>query len=426
MEDLAFDRKHIIHPYDCVRKPQPVQMVVAASGVDLFTADGRRLIDGISSWWCVIHGYNRPEINGAIEKQLSSMAHVMFGGLTHLPAVELSRKLLELVPFPMEKIFYCESGSVAVEVALKMALQWTRGSGLGDRRKFFALRGAYHGDTLWPMSLADPHSGMHRHFTSLLPEQIFLPRPPIAFADPADRASIRVLYEPYFRRHGGEVAALILEPIAQCAGGMWFYAADYLTVLGELCRDYGILFIFDEIATGFGRTGRLFAGEWSGAIPDILCIGKALSGGYLPLSAVLVAERVLDGMAADGPIMHGPTFMANPLACAAACASLELLKTGEWAAATARLEKAMEARLRPLERIPSVRAVRVLGSMGAVEMDRPVDRDAFRLHCINCGVWLRPLGELIYLMPAYCIGDGQLEKILDCIVGWVSGLATST
>jgi adenosylmethionine-8-amino-7-oxononanoate aminotransferase len=417
---LVFDREHLWHPYEDLARSSPPLPVVSARGAYLQLADGRVLIDGISSWWCAIHGYNHPRINGTIEKQLRSMAHVMFAGLTHNPAIELGQRLLAMAPRKLQKIFYADSGSVAVEVAMKMALQWARGMGDFKKQRFFALNGSYHGDTSGAMSLCDPAEGMHRRFSKILPRQIFLPRPGVPFGQTIDQALERQIYEPFFEKHATEIAGFFLEPIAQCAGGFWFYSADYLELFRNLCDEYDVLFIADEIATGFGRTGKLFACEWADVEPDILCIGKGLTGGCMTLAATLTTEAVASAIARDGPLMHGPTYMANPLACAAACASLDLIAEGTWRKKTRSIEKFLRDKLAPLTAHANVADVRVLGSMGVVEVRDSVDRPSFQRHCVDHGVWLRPFADIIYTMPAYIIGDDQLEKITAAIENWLA------
>jgi adenosylmethionine-8-amino-7-oxononanoate aminotransferase len=415
---LAFDREHLWHPYEDFAPVSPPLPVVSACGVYLRLADGSPLIDGISSWWCAIHGYNHPHLLGAIEKQLRSMSHVMFAGLTHEPAVELGRRLLAMVPGNLKKIFYADSGSVAGEVAMKMALQWARGMGKPKKRRFFALEGAYHGDTSGAMSLCDPAEGMHRRFSKILPRQIFLPRPRVPFGHAIDRVSGRQLYEPFFKKYAHEIAGFFLEPIAQCAGGFWFYSADYLELFRNLCDEYDVLFIADEIATGFGRTGKLFACQWANVEPDILCVGKGLTGGCITLAAALTTEAVAAAISWDGPLLHGPTYMANPLACAAACASLDLIGEGTWLEKTRHIEEILRNKLTPLMTCGNVAGVRILGSMGAVQMRAPVDRPSFQKHCVDCGVWLRPFANVIYTMPAYIIDDSQLKEISRAICTW--------
>ena len=364
-------------------------------------ADGRELIDGMSSWWAAAHGYNHPRLLAALRSQAGRMPHVMFGGLTHAPAVELAERLLAHMPRGLERVFFADSGSVAVEVALKMALQYQQGRGETRRTRFLTPRGGYHGDTLGAMSVCDPVTGMHSLFAGLLPRQIFMERPSCRFDAPFDPASLddarRAL-----EQHGKEIAAVILEPVVQGAGGMWFYHPDYLRGLAELCRGAGTLLIFDEIATGFGRTGKFFAAEWAGVTPDILCCGKALTGGMLTLAATACTGDVAREICREGRVfMHGPTFMANALACAVAGAALDILDENRWQGQVAGLETAMRQGLEPCRQLPGVADVRVLGGIGVVEMEQAVNTAALQTCFVEQGVWIRPFNRLIYLMPPY-------------------------
>jgi adenosylmethionine-8-amino-7-oxononanoate aminotransferase len=423
-ELLDFDRRHVWHPYASMTNPLPALPVAGARGVYLELADGRRLIDGMASWWCAIHGYRHPALDAAVREQLESMAHVMFGGLTHRPAVELAQRLVALTPDPLRHVFFADSGSVAVEVAVKMAVQYGQGRGAAGRHRLLTVRHGYHGDTLAAMSVCDPQTGMHHLFRGVVPQQFFAPAPQSPFGgawEPADIEPMAALME----RHRDELAAVILEPVVQGAGGMRFYHPQYLRELRALCDEHGVLLIFDEIATGFGRTGRLFALEHAGVTPDILCLGKALTGGYLTLAAVLTTAEVAAGVSSAGAgcLMHGPTFMANPLACRVACASIDLLRKGDWAGAVARIETGLRAGLGPCADLPGVADVRVLGAIGVVELRQPVDLRAVTPRFVSRGVWLRPFGRLVYTMPPYVIGDAELEALTGAIVEVVEEIA---
>lgn len=417
---LAFDRDHVWHPYAALPAAQPPLLVASAEGVRLRLGDGRELIDGMASWWCAIHGYRHPRLDVAVREQLGRMAHVMFGGLTHAPAIELARRLVALAPDGLEHVFLADSGSVGVEVAIKLALQWQRARGRPERHRLLALRGGYHGDTTGAMSVCDPVGGMHHLFAGTLPQQLFAPRPPGGFAAPLDPVWAAEL-EALFAAHAGELAAAIAEPVVQGAGGMHVYSPACVRLLRELCDRHDVLLILDEIATGFGRTGgELFAAGHAGVAPDVMCVGKALTGGYVTLAAVLSSARVAHGLAgaddAAGVLMHGPTFMANPLACAVALASLELLEERGWREQVARIEVGLRAGLASAAALPGVADVRVQGAIGVVQLDREVDVAAATAAAVARGVWLRPFRDLVYAMPPYAIGTADLAAVADAVV----------
>ncbi len=413
---LEFDRHHIWHPYTSMSAPLPVYLAQKAKGVRITLADGRELIDGMSSWWSVIHGYNHPRLNMAISKQMQDMAHVMFGGLTHTPAIKLAQKLIELTPAVLQHVFFSDSGSVAVEVAMKMAVQYWEAQGIA-RRRFLTVRNGYHGDTHGAMSVCDPVNGMHSMFHGAIAAQFFAPPPPAGFAAPCSEKDFHVFAD-LLDKHQDEIAAVILEPIVQGAGGMRFYSPAYLAEIRRLCDKARVLLIADEIATGFGRTGKLFACEHAGIVPDILCLGKALTGGYMSFAATLTTGHVADTISSghQPELMHGPTFMANPLACSVALASIELLLESDWQGAIQRIESSLIRGLMPCQVLSGVADVRVLGAIGVVEMYQSVDVAGLQAFFVRHGVWIRPFGRLVYIMPAYCMPDSDLEHLCAVIV----------
>lgn len=421
-EVLALDRAHVWHPYAPMPGTADPYLVTGAEGVRLQLADGRELVDGMSSWWSAIHGYRHPVLDAAARDQLDRMSHVMFGGLTHEPAVRLARQLVDLAPEGLEHVFLADSGSVSVEVAIKMCLQYHRSAGRTGKRRLLTWRGGYHGDTFHPMSVCDPEGGMHALWRGVLPEQVFAAAPPAGVDVEPDPAYLDHLAE-MVETHADELAAVIVEPVVQGAGGMRFHHPAYLRALRELTAAHDVLLIFDEIATGFGRTGALFAADHAGVTPDVMCLGKALTGGYLTLAATLCTPRVARGISAgEVPVLaHGPTFMGNPLACAVAGASLGLLAGDGWRADVAQIEARLAAGLAPLRDRPGVADVRVLGAIGVVQLDRSVDMPVATAAAVAQGVWLRPFRDLVYTMPPYPVTDSDLALITEAVAAAVDG-----
>lgn len=414
---LELDHNHIWHPYASMTNRPPIYLVESAQGVRIKLADGRELIDGMASWWCVIHGYNHPQINQALRDQLDQTAHVMFGGLTHEPAALLAEKLVSITPAPLKHVFFSDSGSVSVEVAIKMAIQYWHAQGNPDKNKMLTIRSGYHGDTFAAMSVCDPVTGMHELFTGTLTKQFFADAPQCGFKEEWDEQDIASLHK-QLEQHHEQIAALILEPIVQGAGGMRIYSPHYLKRARELCDEFGVLLILDEIATGFGRTGKLFACEHAAITPDIMCVGKALTGGYMTLAATLTTEKISQGIcsASPGVFMHGPTFMGNPLACRAGLASLDLLLSSPWEERINQIERQMDRQLAPLGQLDSVAEIRVLGGIGVIEMKEPVKMKQITEAFVNRGVWVRPFGKLVYIMPPYIIEKEDLTRLCDALV----------
>jgi len=426
-EIMQLDRAHVWHPYSGMGDELPVFPVASAQGVRLKLADGRELIDGMSSWWCAIHGYNHPQLNEAVQLQLHDMSHVMFGGLTHQPAVELAARLVEITPEPLQSVFFSDSGSVSVEVAMKMAIQYWQAKGqkgeYKNKQKFISLRSGYHGDTLGAMSVCDPETGMHSLFSEVLSKQYFVDAPSCRFGEPCRDEDILQLKKLLENKHDN-IAALIMEPIVQGAGGMRFYSAEYLQRAKKLCEENNVLLILDEIATGFGRSGKLFACEHSKVTPDIMCVGKALTGGYLSLAATLTSREISQTISQHEPgvFMHGPTFMANPLACKVALASIKILLNSPWQKNIQRIEQRLISGLSACEQFDSVKEVRVLGAIGVVEMKQAVDMQSLQPQFVEQGVWVRPFGKLIYLMPPYIMDEKDLAYLTSAVAAVISKL----
>lgn len=421
---LQLDSTCVWHPYSAMGKDQPVFAVESAKGVRLRLADGRQLIDGMSSWWCAIHGYNHPVMNDAIKVQLEKMSHVMFGGLTHQPAVMLAEKLVSLTPQALNSVFFSDSGSVSVEVAMKMAIQYWHAKEQPGKQHFLTIRSGYHGDTFGAMSVCDPVTGMHSLFSAVLTPQYFVDAPACRFGESctdSDLAQMKTCLE----QNNQHIAAVILEPIVQGAGGMRFYSAGYLKQIRQLCTQHNVLLILDEIATGFGRTGRLFACEHANIVPDIMCLGKALTGGYMTLAATLATTEISSTISSGSPglFMHGPTFMANPLACSVALASIDLLLSTPWQEKVRQIEKILHDNLAVCRQMEGVADVRVLGAIGVVELDRAVDMHTIQYEFVAQGVWVRPFGKLIYLMPPYVIDEADLHRLTAAVVNIVKNLS---
>lgn len=415
-EQISYDRDHIWHPYSSMINPPPVYPIVSAQGVYLKMSGGRELIDGMASWWSTIHGYNHPALNATAHAQIDKMSHVMFGGITHEPAIELARKLIDLTPATLDKVFIADSGSVAVEVAIKMAIQYWHALDNPEKHKLVTIRSGYHGDTFGAMSVCDPINGMHEIFTAVLPKHHFADRPEIGFHqawEDSDIASLKKIIE----EHHQELAALILEPIVQGAGGMRFYSPHYLKAARALCDEYNLLLIADEIATGFARTGKMFACQHADITPDIICLGKAITGGYMSLAATLTTTKIAETISAGGAgcFMHGPTFMGNPLACAIANTSLQLLNDSDWKPNMRRIEAALQTGLQPAAEFKGVAEVRCLGGIGVIELEQAVDSARIQKMLVDAGIWVRPFGKLVYIMPPYIMDTETLNRLTSSI-----------
>ena len=425
-----FDQHHLWHPYASLPPTYPNIVIDHAEGIYIVTKDGTRLIDGMSSWWASVHGYNHPVLNAAMIEQLGKMAHVMFGGLTHQPAIDLGKKLLAIVPAGLDAIFYADSGSIAVEVALKMALQYQIAAKRPQKCQFASTHSGYYGDTWHAMSVCDPLAGMHSLYGKQLPLQHFVPAPPLGFGRQLNQ-TIRDELTAFFAKHSHQLAGFIIEPIIQGAGGMRFYSPEYLQLLRQLCDEHNVLLIADEIATGFGRSGKLFACEHANISPDIMTIGKALTGGYMTFAATLCTRKIADTIHnSDYPaLMHGPTFMGNPLACAVACASIDLILSYDIEARTANMHAVMEQQLSPAEKLKGVAAVRCLGAVAVIESETNVDMPIFQTLLIDNGIWVRPFGKLVYIMPPYVITDDELvtlcQSLLTVVTSYLGQISTT-
>ncbi len=418
--DYQFDKNHIWHPYTSLTQPLPTYAVTHATENKLYLDSGETLIDGMSSWWAAVHGYSHPKLNKAIEQQTQKMAHVMFGGITHQPAIDLCKKLVELTPAGLDKVFLADSGSVSVEVAIKMAIQYWQSQNHPEKSKLISLRNGYHGDTFAAMSVCDPVNGMHTLFNNVIQQHYFVESPTVSFYQDYDSDAI-IEIESVLKQHSHEIAAIILEPIVQGAGGMKFYHPLYLKAVRDLADKYNVLLIADEIATGFGRTGKLFACEWAGISPDIICLGKALTGGYMTLAATLTTDKIANGICNGqaGVFMHGPTFMGNPLACAVANAAIELLFENDWQSQVKQIENWLNTYLSPLEKHTCVNNTRVLGAIGVVELNEAVPMAEIQAFFVSQGVWIRPFGKLIYLMPPYISQQEDIKTLANAIDVWL-------
>ncbi|QYJ87620.1 adenosylmethionine--8-amino-7-oxononanoate transaminase [Shewanella mesophila] len=425
--DYEFDKQHIWHPYTSMIHALPAFGVVSADGCELTLDNGKRLIDGTSSWWACVHGYSHPYIVNAMQSQLQTLSHVMFGGITHHPAIEVSKKLLAMTSANLTKVFLADSGSISVEVAMKMALQYWQGRQQPNKQRILTVKHGYHGDTFAAMSVCDPEGGMHTMFGNAVTKQLFVDAPKTPFGEPLQPDDLNAMRQMLTNQHES-IAAVIIEPIMQGAGGMRFYSADYLKALRALCNEFNVLLILDEIATGFGRTGKLFAYEHADIEADILCVGKALTGGYISLAATLCSDEVAQGISdsPSGVFMHGPTFMGNPLACAAASASLDLIATNDWQTQVAQIEAQMATELAPATSLTGVKSVRVLGAVGVIEMHQAVNTAQLQQAFVDLGVWVRPFANLIYIMPPYSISAAQLSQLTSAMLSVASTITEPT